>query len=119
MTALATVTDLRPAGELAVVTDAALGISVSVTTELQHRCPHKPEVDHGTVTITWPVDGWTLELHALGSYLRQWTDVAISHEELTSTIHRDIAAAGITATVVSRWVTAGIDVTVTAPGEAA
>lgn len=100
---------------LRLVPDAS-GARVVVTGALVHRCPHVAEVDAGTVTIGWQCAEMTVELHALVAYLASWEGQAISHEELTEQIARDLEALdGIEAVAVeSAWRTAGLAVRVSA-----
>lgn len=87
---------------------------VAVTGSLVHRCPHVQEVDTGTVTITWRCREMTVELHSLVAYLASWADQAISHEEITAQIEKDLDSLdGIAVqSVTSSWRTAGLAVTV-------
>ena len=87
---------------------------MTISGDLVHRCPFRDEEDRGAVTITWDVDGATLELHALADYLRTFTNQLVSHEDLTGRIHTDITRTGLRGvTVTTTWRTAGLDVTVT------
>lgn len=90
------------------------GQTVTVTGPLEHLCPHRDEVDHGTVTVTWTCAQTTLELHALAAYLRSWRNSTMSHEQITDRITHDLeAVAGIfNVTVSTTWSTAGLAVTV-------
>lgn len=87
-------------------------VTTTVTGPLRHLCPHVDEVDNGNVTITWRVDGCTLELHALVDYLRGWKDTRLSHEEITDRIGHDLSVVGGVelVSVVTTWRTAGMEV---------
>lgn len=88
------------------------GVRMSATSSIQHMCPFVQEVDNGTITIAWDADGWTLELHALRSYLNTFMDREVSHEELTDEIRAELSAHhGISGvTVETAWRTAGMEV---------
>lgn len=87
---------------------------VTVTAQLVHECPHVPEVDAGTVEIAWRCTDMTVELHALAAYLASWQGQAISHEDVTAQIARDLDRLdGIDVERVrTRWSTAGMAVVV-------
>jgi NADPH-dependent 7-cyano-7-deazaguanine reductase QueF len=91
------------------------GATVAVTAPLVHECPHVPETDAGEVTITWRTEELTVELHSLSAYLASWARESISHEEVTAQIRADLDAIdGLEVlSVVTRWRTAGMAVTVT------
>lgn len=84
------------------------------TGPLTHLCPFVPEVDEGTVTITWITAGATLELHALAAWLGDFAGDKVSHEDITVDIQAGLdELAGITnVEVVTRWSTAGGEVVV-------
>lgn len=88
-------------------------VTLSATAPLVHRCPFVDEVDNGTVTISWRVDGQTLELHSLRVYLNGFRDSEISHETVTDRIRHDLATIPGVAdvTVSTTWDTAGMEVT--------
>jgi NADPH-dependent 7-cyano-7-deazaguanine reductase QueF len=89
--------------------------TVALNAPIRHLCPFKDEVDSGTITITWTCAGFTIELHSLASYLAQFSDSAISHEDLVEFIALDMDALGngIAATsVTARFTTAGLGVEV-------
>jgi NADPH-dependent 7-cyano-7-deazaguanine reductase QueF len=109
----AAATAMRGRPMLTAIPDAATGVTVRVEARLTHMCPHQDEFDEGTVVIEFPVDDQTLELHGLRAYLDDWADTKISHEELTWTIYRDLAAAGTPPlSVTTEWETAGMKVRV-------
>lgn len=87
-------------------------VTVSVTADLRHLCPHIDEVDNGTVTIAWRVNGGTYELHSLAEYLREFKDSRISHEQITDRIRHDLSVVdGIElVSVETTWDTAGMEV---------
>lgn len=87
-------------------------VAMTATAPLRHLCPHVDEINNGDITITWHVDGRTLELHALADYLRSWKDAQLSHEEITDRIGHDISAVdGVKlVSVVTTWDTAGMEV---------
>lgn len=74
---------------------------------LVHACPHRDEVDQGTVELQF--DGPAPELHGLADRLASFADVKITHEELTVRLAVDTGAA-----VITRWRTAGFEVEVRA-----
>lgn len=88
------------------------GSRVTVTGPLVHRCPHVPEVDAGTVTVSWVCAELTVELHSLAAYLASWADQEVSHEEITRQILVDLEAIdGIDlVAVTTAWKTAGLAV---------
>jgi len=49
-----------------VAVETASAVTVEATGPVTHLCPHRDEIDHGTVTITWVCEGRTIELHSLG-----------------------------------------------------
>lgn len=88
-------------------------VTMHATSLLIHRCPFVDEVDNGTVTIAWRVDGQTIELHSLRDYLASFRDSEIAHESLTDRIRHDLGTTpGIAdVTVTTTWDTAGMEVT--------
>lgn len=88
-------------------------VTVTAAGPLRHLCPHRDEVDRGSVTITWRTAGQTFELHALAEYLLSWRTAKVSHEEITDRIAFDLhTVAGVELiTVETRWQTAGLEVT--------
>lgn len=91
--------------------DSQAPVEMTVTAPLRHLCPFVDEVDEGTVTVTWAVDGTTHELHALADYLRGWKDSTVSHEEITDRIAHDLQATGLhVREVTTAWTTAGMEV---------
>lgn len=82
---------------------------VTVTGPLDHLCPYRDEVDHGTVIITWYTGTSTYELHSISEYLNSFSDRKLSHEEITQEIQRELWASKVT----TRWSTAGLAVEVT------
>lgn len=89
---------------------------ITVSGQLVHECPHVPETDSGTVTISWTCTGATIELHSLPHYLASFRGVPVTHEAITEQIRGDLAAIdGITDVAVSTtWTTAQLDVRVEA-----
>ena len=87
-------------------------VRLTTTAGIQHLCPFVNEVDNGSITIGWTADGWTLELHALRTYLNTFHDREISHEELTAEIRAELSTHhGVRdVTVTSTWRTAGMEV---------
>lgn len=87
-------------------------VEVTVTTPLTHRCPFVDEIDNGTITITWRVDGETFELHSLRHYLNSFADVEISHEGITDLIRHDLSTVPDVEliSVSTAWETAGMEV---------
>lgn len=102
-------------GLLRLVPDTS-GAHVTATGPLVHLCPHVPETDAGTVTVSWRCASMTVELHSLTAYLTSWARQALSSEEVTEQIVRDLEALdGIEeVTAESTWRTAGLAVTVRA-----
>ena len=88
-------------------------VTLTAIAPLVHRCPFVDEVDNGTVTISWRVDGQTFELHSLRAYLDRFRDAEISHEAITDRIRHDLATTlGLAdVTVTTTWDTAGMEVT--------
>lgn len=95
----------------------AVVVDVVVEFEARHRCPFADEADLGTVRIEWcTLFGETVELHALSALVSARCRDEISHEQWTSDICKEITSGVRVASlrVVSRWVTAGGTVTVSA-----
>jgi NADPH-dependent 7-cyano-7-deazaguanine reductase QueF len=87
--------------------------TVTVASPLQHLCPFKDEVDRGTVTVEFAVDGLTFELHELSAYFGSFAGETISHEALTGRIFTDLSSNGLAVLgVTTEWVTAGMHVVV-------
>lgn len=98
-----------------VVNVRAERVAASATFPLVHRCPFVDEVDEGQVTISWWVDGLTLELHSLREWLGGFADEVVSHEELTDRIRDQVERLGLAGVAVTtRWSTAGGSVEVKA-----
>lgn len=82
---------------------------VKVSGRVRKKCPYKDESDHGTVTLTFDVpEGDAPELHNLAKYLEGFRDEAISHEDFTRNICRDLPVIEVRTT----WDTAGLSVEV-------
>lgn len=81
-------------------------VKVSIFADVAKLCPVKDETDTGTVAITYATRGEAFELHALRAYLDAFADRHVSHEDFTV-----VVAQTLKADVVSRWVTAGMEVT--------
>jgi NADPH-dependent 7-cyano-7-deazaguanine reductase QueF len=80
--------------------------TVRVTGPIRHLCPHRDEVDEGTISVEWNCDGVaTYELHALAVYFASFATSTISHEELTQFIADELCAQ-----VTTTWNTAGLEV---------
>jgi NADPH-dependent 7-cyano-7-deazaguanine reductase QueF len=92
--------------------DCAADVTMTVTAPVRHLCPFVNEVDEGFITITWRVDGATLELHSLADYLREFKDSELSHEAFTDRVSHDLSLiAGVDlVTVQTTWTTAGMEV---------
>lgn len=84
-------------------------VIVTATFPLVHRCPHVEEVDEGSVTIAWRVEGETYELHSLREYLDGFKDAELSHEQITSRICHDLSVVPRISIieVITAWSTAG------------
>jgi hypothetical protein len=81
---------------------------VTVTADATKLCPYADETDRGTVEVTFDVDGVDApELHDLGKSLEAAYGQARSHEEFTRWVAESTGAVR----VVTRWRTAGMDVT--------
>lgn len=89
-------------------------VTLTVTRAMQHLCPFVDEIDYGTITIQWTVNGFTLELHSLAAYLDAFTESHLTHENITDRIRHDLSTIpGINnVTVETTWVTAGFTVKV-------
>ena len=86
---------------------------VTVERPLVHKCPHRDELDVGTVRASW--DGDQVELHALAAMLDEWAGVTATHECVTDEIALRLAMRGAeNVEVVTQWTTAGMAVNVTA-----
>lgn len=86
-------------------------VTMTATGQLMHLCPHKDEVDTGTVTITWRVGGSTFELHTLRQYLSGFRHSTLSHEQITDRIRHDLSVEGLDLiSVETNWVTADMEV---------
>ena len=91
---------------------------VTVERPLVHKCPHRDELDVGTVRASW--DGDQVELHALAADLDEWAGVTVTHECVTELIADRLAEGGVeNVEVVTQWTTAGMTVTVTAGRDSA
>lgn len=97
--------------EIRTVEDAS-DVTLTVTGDLRHLCPHVDEVDYGTVMIAWRAQGETFELHSLAEYLRGFKGARISHEQITDRIRHDLSAfPGVElVSVETNWQTAGLGV---------
>lgn len=90
---------------------------VTIERGLVHRCPHVAEWDHGTVIASW--EGDTVELHDLAKHLDGYEGRALTHEAVTEFIALHLRATGAQRVeVITRWMTAGMAVTVTAGSDA-
>lgn len=69
------------------------------------RCPFHPELDVGTVTLTW--DRVAPDLHHVADSVIRFTDQAISHEDATQHLADEWECE-----VVTTWHTGGVDVAV-------
>lgn len=87
-------------------------VTMTVTAPLTHLCPHVDEVDNGTITLTWRVNGYTLELHSLREYLNGFKYAEVSHEEITDLIRHEMSVTpGVeVVSVETTWDTAGMEV---------
>lgn len=74
---------------------------------ITHLCPYREERDVGTVELTF--SGPAPELHGLADRLAVFAEVKITHEELT-----EMLAVETGASVVTKWITAGLEVEVQA-----
>lgn len=88
-------------------------VTMRVDGYLEHLCPHVDEVDRGLVTIVWKPLGETLELHSLMEYLDGFSELKISHEQITDRIRFDLILAPQVQliSVTTTWNTAGLEVT--------
>lgn len=78
-----------------------------VRSRITHLCPYREERDVGTVEMTF--SGPAPELHGLADRLQVFAEVKITHEELT-----EMLAVETGASVVTKWITAGLEVEVQA-----
>jgi hypothetical protein len=84
-------------------------MKVIVTAPVEKRCPYKDERDVGTVTLTFDVsEGDAPELHDLAAYLKGFEGEALSHEDFTRNVARDLPVIEARST----WTTAGLSVEV-------
>jgi hypothetical protein len=84
-------------------------VIVIVTAPVEKACPYKDEQDTGTLTLTLDVpEGDGPELHDLAAYLKDFTDMALSHEEFTRLVALDLPVIEAKTT----WTTAGLSVEV-------
>lgn len=99
-----------------VVPESEYGVEVTIHPSIQHRCPHKDELDEGWITITWRCEGASIELHSLAAWLDRFKDVEISHEGLVGLVTRELALLDPRVVLVEApragFVTAGIPVEV-------
>lgn len=88
-------------------------VTIAVTGALAHRCPYRDEDDRGTAEVTWVTDGRTVELHSLAGLLGSFRDEQVSHEDVTDRIATALDVPGVAdVRVVTRWVTAHLEVRV-------
>lgn len=85
------------------------GVRATASFPLTHECPYRDETDHGTVELTWTVEGRTLELHSVAEWLRTFEGRMTSHEALTARLWAvlavDLTLPGVVVT--TEWDTAG------------
>jgi len=99
------------------------GVRVTAVAPLVHLCPHVEEVDYGKAHISWATAGQTIELHSLRAWLQSFSNVVVSHEQITDLIKDELEGLdGITdVRVQTSWITAGMEVgcstSATPPGE--
>lgn len=84
-------------------------MSVIVTADVRHLCPHRDEVDYGTVTLVWADSA--PELHEVRRLLDRYRDEHITHEALT----KELSGEWPSAVVRTRWTTAGMEVECVVP----
>lgn len=84
-------------------------MKVTVTSPVVKRCPYKAETDHGTIEVTFaPPQGTDApEIHNLAVFIRTFEESEVSHEDFTRALLLGTGAER----VVTRWRTAGLDVT--------
>lgn len=83
-------------------------MKVTVSGPVTHLCPYKDEADAGSVDLTFDVaEGDAPELHELAASLQWAHNLEISHEQFT----RDTLSLSGASRIVTRWTTAGLDVT--------
>lgn len=81
-------------------------MDVTLTATVTHLCPYMDEVDVGTVTLDYRLDGELIELHDLAGFLRAFHGQRISHEALTEAVAARYPGVRVT----TAWTTAGIGV---------
>lgn len=87
-------------------------VTKTITAAVVKLCPVKDETDEGTVEITYRTASGAFELHDLRAHLDTFIERHISHEDFTAEI-----ATTFGADVVTRWVTAGMEVTCAVDGQ--
>lgn len=85
---------------------------VTITAEVEKRCPYKDEQDTGTAVLRFDVLKDAPELHELADHLATWADIALSHEEFTAMLRDRWWSEGCRS-VTTTWQTAGMTVEVT------
>lgn len=82
-------------------------MKVTVAGAVRHLCPYRDEMDEGTVELTFDVPaGDGPELHGLAAQI-DYSEIRLSHEDMT----RSLLELTDAQRVVTRWHTAGLDVT--------
>lgn len=91
-------------------------VSITLLTDLVHQCPFVDEIDIGFLRIEYTPGERLAELHDLARHLQSWAEVEITSEAITKAIfdwfNDNFAPSSLL--VETKWVTAGIDITVTA-----
>ena len=82
-------------------------MKVTVTAPAVKLCPYRTERDEGTVELTFDVEGDAPELHQLAEKISGYAGDFLSHEDFT----RDLVKQTGAVRAISRWRTAGLDVT--------
>jgi NADPH-dependent 7-cyano-7-deazaguanine reductase QueF len=98
--------------EIVSVPTEARGVTCRVHVDALHLCPHVDEIDQGTVTASWAVDGTTIELHSLAARIASYADTKISHEDLTADLAGALRAHVVGVSVTTTWRTAGLEMVV-------
>lgn len=93
--------------------DCSAPVYVEIGARITKLCPFKDEVDYGTVTIGYWVEGKTLELHALRALLDTYSDKKMTHEDFVNKLAEELTVTLESPTAVtSKWETAGLCVEV-------
>lgn len=93
--------------------DCATPVDFKIEGRVVKRCPVEDEEDVGTIEVYYTGATRLPELHEVARFLEHYDEAAISHEYYTAMMCRLFAADK----VVTKWITAGLWVTVTSTAE--